>query len=505
MLTYDDLATDQVDCINFILDGDDALVCADVGTGKTVIAETCISLWNDEAHSMVSRWLVLAPLLVCDEVWRDEHTNWEHLQGLTVAVATGTEDERIRAIESDAQVVVLNYENLAWLMDRYPLERNIVDGKRKRTSTLPFDGLVCDEVDKLKSVSSQRFKAFRDQIQFFQARIGLTGTVLPNHLLELWGQVFIVDGGQTFGRSYYKFREEYFYPTDYKQYKWAPFPDTYETILEKLGGLAYRLKATGLPPVVVADPFRFSLPNHVRPLYKELHDELFLLVDDDEGKTRKVDAANHAVLSGKLQQICAGFSYVDREICTYCEGPVVLDEKGKRRCKDCDKLAKPEAVWHSDVKIAWAERVLQDNAAAGKQTLLFYHFVEELDELRRRIPDLRYLGGGVRKTVKRENIRAWNAGEIPYLALHPGSAGHGLNLQKSGAHTIAFLTLPWSGGMFKQVVGRLARRGQVAEQIDVLAPVFVDTIDEDVLATVTGRLDGLETFLDDLYQWQNAA
>ena len=503
MLTYDDLAADQLDCIDFILDGDDALVCADVGTGKTVIAETCISLWNDEAHSMVSRWLVLAPLLVADEVWRDEHENWEHLHDLTVAIATGSEQERIDAIESDAQVVVLNYENLAWLMDRYPIGRKRVDGKTQRFSTLPFDGLVCDEVDKLKDVSSQRFKQFRNQIPYFQARIGLTGTVLPNHLLELWGQVYIVDGGATFGRSYYKFRSEYFYPVDYKQYDWRPFPDTYETILEKLGGLAYRLKAQGLPEVVVNEPHMLTLPADIRPLYRELHSELYAIIEDDDGKKRKLDAANRAVLSGKLQQICAGFSYVEREVCTRCGGAVVLNEKGKRVCGTCDLLAKPEAVWHSYDKLDWLDAKLAE--LAPEPVLVFYHFKEELAELQRRYPGIRTLGSDVRKPIKRENIRAWNANEVAQMALHPGSAGHGLNLQKGGARHVAFLTWPWSGGMFKQVVGRLARRGALVDEVFVHGAAFADTVDLDVIGTVTGRLDGLETFLDDLYTWQNAA
>lgn len=503
MLTYDDLAPDQIDTIHFCLDGDDTLLCADVGSGKTVIAETVISLWNDEAHSMVSRWLVLAPLLVCDEVWRDEHTNWEHLQGLTVAVATGNPDERKAAIESDAQVVVLNYENLAWLMDEYPIERRQVDGKRRKFSTLPFDGLVCDEVDKLKDVSSERFKQFRNQIEFFQARIGMTGTILPNHLLELWGQVFIVDGGQTFGRSYYKFRSEYFYPIDYNQYDWRPFPDTYETILEKLGGLAYRLKAHGLPEVVVNEPTMLTLPADIRPLYRELHKELYAIIEDEKGKAHKLDAANRAVLSGKLQQICAGFSYVDRKICTRCGGEVVLSEKGKRVCGTCDLLAKPEAVWHSYDKLDWLDTKLAE--LAPEPVLVFYHFKEELAELQRRYPKIRTLGSDVTKLVKRENIRAWNAGEVGEMALHPGSAGHGLNLQKGGARHVAFLTWPWSGGMFKQVVGRLARRGALVDEVLVHGAAFADTVDIDVIETVTGRLDGLETFLDDLYKWQNAA
>jgi SNF2 family DNA or RNA helicase len=515
-LGADELGKDQLDCIRFIKTGEDALVCADVGTGKTVIALTAIrdmfltAVDDDDVEIprelYVGRWLVLAPLLVADDVWRNEHKKWAHLGHLKIAIAVGDEAERIEAIESDAKIVVLNYENLTWLLKRYPIKRRTIGGKRTRESTLPFDGLVCDEVDKLKDVSSKRFKAFRDQVPFFKRRIGLTGTILPNHLLELWGQTFIIDAGETFGRSYYKFRQEYFYPTDYKQYKWAPFPNTHETLIDKLGDITYRLKAQGLPEVVYNEPARLELPASVRPLYRELHDELYLLLDDKKGGTREVDAANMAVRSGKLQQMCAGFSYVDRLVCEACNGAVAADDKGKQRCVMCNKLAKPEAIWHSHAKIDWLLDLL--GVALHKQreqVLIFYHFVEELAELRRRLPNLRYLGGGVSRKNARESVKLWNEGRLPYLALHPASAGHGLNLQLGGAHRIAFLTLPWSGGMFKQVVGRLCRRGQAAERIYVDAALFKATIDLDVYATVTGKLGGLETFLDDLYEWQNGA
>jgi SNF2 family DNA or RNA helicase len=118
--------------------------------------------------------------------------------------------------------------------------------------------------------------------------------------------------------------------------------------------------------------------------------------------------------------------------------------------------------------------------------------------LRRRYPELHYLGGGISDKRARETIARWNRGELTQLALHPASAGHGLNLQKSGAHHIAFLTLPWSGGMYKQVIGRLARRGQIAKQIFVHTALFSDTIDETVFGVVTGKLTGMESFLNDL-------
>lgn len=464
MLTYADLESDQLYCIEFIDAGEDTLVCADVGTGKTIISLT--AALHALNRNEVRRWLVLAPLLVATDVWADEVALWEHLYPIKMAVACGNERQRIAAIESDANVVVMNYENLQWLMERYPrpLKRRGV----RPPDLLPFDGLICDEIDKLKEVSSKRFKAFRERIRIFNKRIGLTGTLIPNKLTEVWGQSYIVDGGESFGRSFYKWRRENFYPTDFQQRKWAPFPNTRQDIIDKLTGLAYRLKAVNLPKVVTLKPHMMQLPLNIRARYVELEKNFLLLIEDAKGKQREIEAANAAVLSGKLQQICAGFSYVDRST---------------------------EAVWHSKARFDWYDELYN---GLGEQLLVFYHYREELDELRRRYPNLHYLGGGVSNKKARASIKAWNNGQLTQLALHPASAGHGLNLQKSGAHHIAFLTMPWSGGMYKQVIGRLARRGQLARQIFVHTALFGDTIDELVFGIVTGKLAGMEDFLNDL-------
>jgi hypothetical protein len=422
------------------------------------------AIYSGEVH----RWLVLAPLLVGTDTWRNEPSEWSHLEDMDVVIAAGEDsDARQRAVESTAQFTVLNYENLSWLMEHYP--------RIKRADSLPYDGLICDEIDKLKDVSSNRFKDFRNRIGKFKKRVGLTGTLIPNRLEELWGQAYMVDAGETFGRSFYEFRKAHFYPTDYHQRKWAPFPSTEQYLLEQLDGLAYRLPAVGLPPVVAKPSYMFDLPAEIQDRYDELEREYYLEVEDNLGQPREIEAANTAVLQGKLQQICAGFSYVDG---------------GK------------EAVWHSYERFKWLGELQHRLQWNNQQLLTVYHFNEELDELKRQYPKLAYLGKGVSNIKKRHNIAAWNAGDIPMLALHAQSAGHGLNLQKSGAHNIAFLTIPWSGGMFKQVCGRLARRGQVAEQVNVWTALNRNTVDENVFAVVTGKLDTMHSFQDALYAQQ---
>jgi SNF2 family DNA or RNA helicase len=465
VLTRNNLDATQKDAISFIGSGEDSLICADVGTGKTVIALTAgqDAIYSGEVH----RWLVLAPFLVATDTWAKEPALWDHLQDMDVAIACGTETERIKAIESTAQFVVMNYENLSWLMELYP--------RKKGYDTLPFDGLICDEIDKLKEVSSNRFKSFRNRIKKFNKRVGLTGTLIPNKLEEMWGQAYVVDGGAIFGRSFYEWRKEHFYPTDYNQHNWAPFPATEQFLLDKLGGLAYRLPAEGLPPVVPCRSHMLDLPFTIRDRYNELEDEFYLVVHDNKGKPREIEAANAAVLKGKLQQICAGFSYVDG---------------GK------------EAVWHSKQKFDWLETVRHRVFEYNAQLLVFYHFNEELAELKRRYPDIPHLGSGVSNKRKLTYIDAWNRGELHMMALHPASAGHGLNLQLSGAHNIAFLTLPWSGGMYEQVCGRLARRGQTASMINVHNALCRDTVDEQVFDVVTGKRAGMKSFLSKMYEAQ---
>ena len=455
MLQAELITAGQWDAIDFICDGIDSLLAADVGTGKTVISLTA-ALFGIKEHQ-VKRWLVLAPLLVATDTWATEAQNWEHLQDLNIAIACGDEQQRLDALNSDAQIVVINYENLSWLLKQYPA--------RPHQNTLPFDGLICDEIDKLKSVSSNRFKDFRNRVAYFEKRIGLTGTLLPNDLQEIWGQVFCVDAGQTFGKSFYKWRQKYFYPTDYKQFNWAPFGHTRSDILGAIAGFTYRLKAVDVPDVETLEPCEIELPQEIWPVYRKLEADYYVQLKDGS----EIDAASSGVLSGKLQQIVAGFSYVDDDV-----------------------------VWHTRAKFDFLDRIYQDLKHNGHQLLVFYHFVEELNELKRMYPGLRYLGGGVSNKKARETIGLWNSAELDILALHPASAGHGLNLQKSGAHHIAFLTMPWSGGMFKQVVGRLARRGQTAKTIYIHAAVFKDTIDEHVFRTVTAKLKNMEEFLDAL-------
>lgn len=466
MPSFADLDNDQHGAIEFMLDAEDSLICADVGTGKTVMSLTAAD--NALESGEVDRWLVLAPLLVCVDTWANEHKEWTHLQHLNVAVACGTEKQRRAALAENAPITVINYENVDWLMREYP--------KRGKKDSLPFDGLICDEIDKLKNVSTNRFKGFRNRIKQFKKRIGLTGTLVPKDLLDIWGQVYLIDGGESFGRSFYEWRREFFYPTDFQQYNWAPHVDTRQQILASLEGLAYRVEGKHLPHVEIHSPTMLEMPEMMYTRYTKLEKDFYVECDGKE-----IEAINSGVLAGRLREMCAGFSYANDD-----------DPKNKT------------AVWHSFNRYGWLDDLRE--RLAPKQLLVFYEFQEQLAELKRRYPGkiMGVLGSGVPMKKKIDTIERWNSGELDMLAVHPQSAGHGLNLQKGGANNIAFLTLPWSGGMFRQAVGRLARRGQINKTVHVWTALMEGTIDEHVFKIVTHRVRDMDSFLADLYYRQHA-
>lgn len=471
MNSYNDLDSDQLGAIVFMNDGEDSLVCADVGTGKTVMSLTAAD--NALESGEINRWLVVAPLLVCLDTWASEHEQWQHLKHLHIAVACGTEKQRLAALAEDAPITVINYENIDWLMGVYE--------KRGKRDPLPFDGLICDEIDKIKNVSTNRFKRFRNRIKVFKKRIGLTGTLIPKDLTDLWGQVYLVDDGATFGRSFYDWRKKYFYPVDFNQHTWAPFETTRDRLLHQLDGLAYRVEGKHLPHVEIHTPTMLDLPDIMRHRYGKLEKDFYLECDGKE-----IEAVNSGVLAGRLREMCAGFSY------TLPGDRPVNDKKNKT------------AIWHSFTKFGWLDQLYEQ--LSPKQLLVFYEFKEQLAELQRRYPPkiMGALGSGVSTKAKMAAIEQWNSGELDMLAVHPQSAGHGLNLQKSGAHHIAFMTLPWSGGLFRQAVGRLARRGQKHPVVYVHTPLLAGTIDNQVFDVVTARLESMDSFLSDLYDRQNA-
>ena len=410
----------QDDAADFLYERDRAMILAPVGAGKTAITLTAMqAMLND---GLVKRWLVVAPKRVCTDVWPVEAPKWS---GITPALAVGTPAQRKAALDSGASVVVINYDNLDKLED--------LSG---------FDGVVFDELTRLKNPSGKRFKALEKLMSTMAIRWGLTGSFTSNGLEDVFGQCKIIDQG-LLGRAKGAFLQQYFHCVNRDFGQWTPAPGALEQVMERIKPATFVLDPGDykdkLPPCHVVET-RVQLAD--RAPYEKMKRDYVVKFGED-----RVIAQNAASVTTKLQQMASGFVY-NRE------GPLPVH-------------------WFSSHKFDRLEELLAENQRAN--TIVVYNYQEELAELRRRFPHA--------QTIEdKDVIERWNAGKVELLLVHPKSAGHGLNLQHGGCHMV-FVSLPWSLELYEQTVGRLHRGGQ-PHAVWVYVMITEKTIDERIWAAL---------------------
>jgi SNF2 family DNA or RNA helicase len=408
----------QNQAADFLYEHDRAMILAPVGAGKTAITLTAISDMVRDGH--VRRFLVVAPLRVATSVWPVEAAKWA--PGLQLRVAVGTPTQRKAALDYWSEIVVTNYDNLQWLAEQ---------------DLSTFDGVVFDELTRLKNPSGARFKALAKVLDC-PIRWGLTGSFTSNGLEDVFGQCKIIDQ-KLLGRSKGAFQQQYFYLVNREFNDWQPRPGALELVMARIKPATFVLEPgeykDKLPPLHTVE-VRMDLPD--RKPYEDMKKDFVTRFPDATAV-----AINAAVVTQKLSQMAAGFVYT------------------------------PAPVWFSGHKFDRLEELLAENQQAN--TIVFYNFIEELNELQRRFP--------VARTV--DSIDDWNAGRVRLLCLHPRSAGHGLNLQHGGHH-IVWLSLPWSLELFEQANGRLHRSGQ---RHDVWCYVMIanQTVDEKIWAALHSK------------------
>lgn len=427
---YQDSAAD------FIYSRDRSLILAPVGAGKTAI--TITAMRDMLADGLVKRWLVLAPKRVAQHVWPVELQKWSPF--LAYAVCAGGAVHRLAALNAPVPVVIINYDNLQWLAEQ----------------ELDFDGIVFDELTRLKNPSGARFKALAKVIEPMKVRIGLTGSFTSNGLEDVYGQCAIVDK-TLLGRSKGAFMQQYFICTNPEYGEFMPRPGALARVMERIK-----------PATFVLDSGAYELPSlNITPMtcemdlsaYKKMKADLVL-----EHADGQITAVNAAVATGKLLQLASGWAYDTQS------SPDPL-RPGK-----WNVVQTP--VWFSSAKFDLLDELIQENQHAPM--LVWYSFKEQLAELRRRYPHL--------QTLDDPNaIERWNAGKIELLAAHPMSASHGLNLQ-SGGSKMVFITLPWSLELYEQAIGRLHRSGQT-QPVWVYVLLTKGTVDERVFQGLTDKKD----------------
>lgn len=436
LLSKDLLDDDQQECIDRLYEHDATLLVAGLGFGKTVIAATAGS--ELIADGVVRKLLVVGTAKIVKNVWQEECAKWEHLQHLRVASALGTPKQRTAAVLSDADVLVISYDNLLWFLNTFTPEQH------------GCDGLILDEVTRMKDPGGVAFKKLRRKSKTFTWRVGMSATPVSDDYIGLYGMCLILDDGKTLGTRKDAFLRHYFYPTDYNEYNWELLDRTGQELLDKVRNLVYVVddaeyeKSLPLPLHFTID---VDLPPEVWELYNTMAREAVIEVGGG-----KLGADNEAIVQGKLQQITQGFVYTD-------DNP---DGETLHTCKLDAVRDKVLQCWET-----------------GLNVVVTYWFNWELLQLRAMFPDALELS--------HKNAEArWNTGKEKILLLHPSSGGHGLRLERGG-HVLIRTGLQWSNDKDKQVIGRLRRKGQRFQVIvyTVMVPDSVDYI-------MRLRLDGKE-------------
>lgn len=437
-------------CIGRIINDPAIGLFLDMGLGKTSIALMAIKLLKYD-YWCVRKVLVIAPKKVAESTWNKEAAKWKQLNDLRFSFVLGSAKERIAALQQTADIYMMNRENVQWLVNYYK-------------NDWPFDMVVLDESSSFKNHRAKRFRALKLVRSKINRIVELTGTPNPRSLLDLWAQVFLLDGGKRLGRTITAYRDAYFTPDKRNRttiFSYAPKAGAAEEIYRRIGDICISMKAEDYldMPEMIYEDIPVVLDAAAQRAYDRLERDTLLQVDDET----VITAGTAAVLRGKLLQLCNGACY---------------DEDGN-------------VVTVHDCKIeVLLETVEQLN---GQHAIICYNFRHDLDRL---LDALKATHLRVEVYRGKEQEDQWNAGEIDLLLFQPASGGYGLNLQEGGRHIIWF-GLTDSLELYQQTNKRLHRQGQPYPVIIHHLLVQGGT-DEDVIKSLDGKADEQDSLLEAL-------
>ena len=412
------------------------------GLGKTTTTLTII------AEQFKGKTLIVAPKRVAETVWQQETQKWSHLAHLRVSKIMGNPTQRLSALNSDADIYLINLENVVWLTDAQP--------------KLVFTNLVIDESSRFKDPSTKRFKALKKHLKGFSRRLILTGTPTPQGMGDLWSQVGILDLGERLETSLTRFRDKYMMPDQMNRhtrvvYSWKLKENADTTIKNKIADICFSLKAEDYLqlPALTTLYHQVEIDKNVRVKYEQLRKEMVV-----EVKKERITAPTAATLANKLLQFTSGAIY---------------NEDGET-----------QEIHRS--KLEYLESIMEESSSPA---LVFYHFKHSLQRLRQTFPHAVVLDD--------DNIEAWRRGEIRMLLAHPQSGGIGLNLQCNKGETAqtVWYDLPWSSENYIQANARVYRQGQTVPVI-LHHLVVSKSIDEQVVKVLEGKINLQEALLDAL-------
>lgn len=424
--------------IDFIVNHPVTAILLDMGMGKTAITLMAIQQLMYETFE-VGKVLVICPLRVT-RTWRDEINKWEELKGLRYSLVTGTAAQRKRALLADADIYIINRENVSWLVD-------------KSGTTFDFNMVVIDELSSFKNHQTVRHKALMKVRSKVQRIVGLTGTPASQGLMDLFAEFKVLDMGQRLGRFIGQYRVNYFKPDKVNGnvvYSYKLLPGADEKIYDKIQDITISMRAIDYldMPDLINNEYPVYLDEQEMLYYKKLKKDLILSTPEHE-----VTASNAASLINKLSQMANGAVYTDDESIE---------------------------VFH-DKKLDALETIIEE--AYGKPILVAYWYKHDYIRIVERLDQL---GISYMKIDSEESITKWNNKEVPVALIHPASAGHGLNLQQGG-NTMVWFGITWSLELYQQCVCRLYRQGQSEGTVTIIHLISKGTIDEKIMKALSEK------------------
>lgn len=436
-------------CIDRVVKDQAIGLFLDMGLGKTVITLSAI-MELKYGRFAVNKVLVIAPKKVAEATWQQEASKWDFLRNLRFATVLGSAKNRIKELYRPADIYVINRENVDWLVDYYK-------------NDWPFDMVVVDESSSFKSHRAKRFKALASIRPHIRRIVELTGTPSPNSLMDLWSQLYLLDGGARLGKYYTHFRDRFFDPgkrTREVIYSYDPKDGAQQSIMGRISDICISMKASDylqLPDCII-DDIPVELDAKAKKAYNQLERDMVLALPDGD-----IDVASAAGLSNKLQQLA--------------NGAVYDDEHGVHEVHNC-KLE------------AFLELLEKLN---GQHALVFYNFKHDKDRLMEALAKSKLR---VREFTGAKEEVDWNAGKVDVLLAHPASTAYGLNLQDGGHHIIWF-GLNWSLELYQQANKRLHRQGQ-KELVIIHQLICTGTRDEDLVEALGDKDASQEKVLESL-------
>lgn len=462
MLTKTDLHAYQQETITELYERDHVMAIVPMGGGKTVSALTAAQeLMRD---GVVRRGIVLAPKRVASEVWPREVGEWEHLGGLDLVLVSGSPARREKLLNGPGDLFVVGIDNTQWLTGQ-------IDTWAKDDPRL--DLLIIDELSRYKGATGKRARSLTFVADRFKNRWGLTGTPRPNSEIDMYQPSRIIARRSIWPEPFDHWRMKYFIPDDpYTQFNWDIRDEWRDKIWSDIANFSFTIDADRLPPQPELVPLEHwvKLPDRARTVFREMLADLVTMAGGE-----MIEAYNAGVASGKLDQIAQGFIYKDgdtKEILHHAKRDLLAD---------------------------------LTQSLGGQQAMITYWFKEDLEAIRTVLGDrVPVLGSVTSEKRARAAVDAWNARDTQFIAVHPASAGHGLNLQKGHAGQIIHYCPTWSAELFDQVNARIARQGNEQPRVMNHLILAEDTFDIVKIDRVRRKLEGQQAFIEYVRSLQDA-